>query len=329
MLVTPIFSTANTLSLILLFSLLGMRLNQVVWLGALSTFSFSQMIFGSIPECFAINGFFITLTYISSFFLFRSKNVNWFLWIPLGVFGIGLTLTNVVPLVILFATALFHSTTEVNHIAKKTFVLVVASVVICFSISAAGQLVRGKPLATTKKLQSTQDFTRNFFDQNILEKILRYPAALAASITPGRVDVIEDPDMREYGPGEGGKYYHRFIINYSYSVVPTLLVTCAVILLILGGAVSVWQHGGVARTLALAGFLIIFYNWVFHSFWGNEFFLYSQHWMSSLMIVISGVFFSKFAARVSFLTVMAAFLMMVILNNFFVVSDMIAFLATY
>jgi hypothetical protein len=35
--------------------------------------------------------------------------------------------------------------------------------------------------------------------------------------------------------------------------------------------------------------LIVAFNWLLHSFWGTEHFLYSQHWQLPLLLLLAGL----------------------------------------
>lgn len=326
LLIVPSISAVNAMTITLLFFLLKFNLSQIFFLVSLSIFSFSQTIFGSMPECFAINGLFISLTFLLSFHLYRTNSIHWIAWIILGTFGVGLTITNLIPLAAIFFVSCFSISPNARFSIRKTLVLLLASLSITFLFSTLGQLKRGSNLLSKGNVQSTKNYTLNFFDEEIIKKSVAFPAAVANSLTPGRVVVIEDPNMKDYGESERGKYLHRFTIDYHFYGIPYVFVVAFTWLVISCGAIFLFNRGDVYRKLAISSLVILAYNWVFHAVWGSEYFLYSQHWMSSVMILVSGIFLEKKRILISAASI---FLIYLIANNYRTISEMMRFLEEY
>jgi hypothetical protein len=329
LLVIPFFSTANVVAIICLLYVLNFRIFQIFMLSILNVCSFSHLIFGSIPECFLINGFFITLAYLSGVLLIRSNKVNWAAWLPLAVFGIGLTVTNVVPLVIVFLFSCYFTTHSMKSSFQKTLTLLLSALIITYTIALLGQLKTRHSLESSKMVQSTKEYSKNFIERNASNKLLSFPASIVNSLTPNHVMIIEDMEMKYDGDSEGGRFFHRFTINYHYFDIRYGVVSFIILLMILGGAFCLFRENILFRTIAVSGLMILLFNWVFHGFWGNEYFLYSQHWMSSLTLIISGIFLIDKSYRNFVSATFVVFVGFLAANNLRTLSRMMEFLEGY
>jgi hypothetical protein len=74
------------------------------------------------------------------------------------------------------------------------------------------------------------------------------------------------------------------------SVIHSTLGVIAVLLVCVGGTMMI-RHGGVSRFIALTSLALIAFNLVFHNLWGDEYLLYSQHWMTPALLLLAGLFY--------------------------------------
>ena len=56
------------------------------------------------------------------------------------------------------------------------------------------------------------------------------------------------------------------------------------------GALMLMRGPTIEQITSLALLGIVAYNWLFHSFWGTELFLYSGHWLVPELILLGGFF---------------------------------------
>ena len=55
------------------------------------------------------------------------------------------------------------------------------------------------------------------------------------------------------------------------------------------GAAGLIARGGAARLAALVALALLAFNLALHSVWGDEFFVYSQHWTTPMLVLAAGL----------------------------------------
>jgi hypothetical protein len=80
--------------------------------------------------------------------------------------------------------------------------------------------------------------------------------------------------------------------------------------------------GGIRRGLTVASVIIVGCNWILHSIWGSEFFLYSQHWLFASMFLFSQVFLFRRRYSFVFACLLALTVVAVGTNNALILSQM-------
>ena len=66
---------------------------------------------------------------------------------------------------------------------------------------------------------------------------------------------------------------------------PLVALAC---LLVAGGVRSLLRREDPLRALGVGCLGVLIYNLALHLFWGDEFFLYSQHWLVPLAVILGG-----------------------------------------
>ena len=325
LLVVPAFSALNTIAITLLFYRLNFTFFQVCSLTTLSIFSFTQIVFGSMPESFALNGFFITLCFLLSINLLKSKRLNWVIWTIIGAFGMGITITNIVILIIIFSISSYSISKDISSSIKKTLLLICLATTFTFSFSIGlGFLMGTKPSAAD--IKGPVYFTEQFIRKDFIKYGLKFPLAVVSSITPGSIKTREITWIKK----PRGKYRHQIQIAYEdNNRIRFILVIIITIIITSIGAINLLKSDLIFKTLAIASLLTLTYNWLFHAFWGNEYFLYSQHWICALIILISGIFLTKRPFLLPITSVFSVFLIYIIYNNFVTLNDIFHFFRNY
>jgi hypothetical protein len=72
----------------------------------------------------------------------------------------------------------------------------------------------------------------------------------------------------------------------------------------------------------VASVIIVGCNWILHSIWGSEFFLYSQHWLFASMFLFSQVFLFRRRYSFVFACLLALTVVAVGTNNALILSQM-------
>jgi len=329
LLIVPIFSALNAMAIALIFIRLKFTLLQVCMVTMLSLFSFTQIIFGSMPETFALNGFFITMCFLIGTHFLESKRLNWVRWIILGAFGMGITITNIFVLIIIFFTSNFSVNKDKYLTIKNTIRLINIVTLLTFSLSIGSSLLFGKK-PSFDNIKGAGGFTRQFIREDFWGNSSKYPVAVASSITPTSIKILSDPKMKEYVEAGRGKYHHRFTIAYydigQFSIIVIIMITIGITSV---GAINLLKKHIIIKSLAISSLLMLTYNWLFHAFWGSEYFLYSQHWICSLIILMSGIFLSKKPYFAPITSIFLAFLVYVIFNNLVALNDIFTFIRNY
>ena len=325
LLIVPIFSALNAIAITLIFYRLNFTFFQVCSLTTLSIFSFTQIIFGSMPESFALNGFFITLCFLLSIDLLKSKRLNWLIWSMLGAFGMGITITNIVIFIIIFSISIYSINKDINSSIKKTFLLICVATIFTFSFSSGlGFLIGTKP--SSADIKGSVYFSKEFIRKDFMKNWLKFPIAVVSSITPSSIKTREITWIKE----PHGKYGHQIHISYEdNSRIRFIVIIIITIVITSIGTISMLKRALIFKTLAIASLLTLTYNWLFHAFWGNEYFLYSQHWICASIILISGIFLTKRPYLVPITSVFLAFLIYIIYNNWITLNDIFYFFRNY
>lgn len=101
--VVPAAAGLQTFVLLRLFRWLGLSLRSAFLLALLSSLSFSKIIFGSMPESYCLSALSILFAYVLFVLTRGRRGVRVELtWIALGVLTAGITVTNIVPVAILY-----------------------------------------------------------------------------------------------------------------------------------------------------------------------------------------------------------------------------------
>lgn len=327
--VVPIFSAFNAMAITLIFSNLYFPLLEVCILTTLSIFAFTQLIYGSMPESFALNGFFITVCFLFNTILFNSKRISWGIWIVTAVFGMGITITNIVIFILIFFIYCLFKYNDINLSIKNTILLVIAATFFTFFISIGSSLLFGKKPSLADIKGAAQFTERHFSRVNFLEKGSKYPVAVVSSITPIGIKILDNPGLKNEKKW-GGKYHHSFRIDSNdigrSSIILIIFITICITFI---GFFNLLRNGPLFQSLAISSILILIYNWLFHSFWGGTYFLYSQHWICALIILISGVFLTKRPFLMPIRLFFLAFLIYVIYKNLATLNYIFHFLRNY
>ena len=317
LLVVPIASGLTASILFFLFLLLGLpawKSSVVTCLGAIS---FSQLVFGSVPEHFAVSGLTLALGYLlAADDLRRSGQVQWLAWIATGVLTMGITATNIASLTILLFTCLLRRGQGVLRACKSTM-LVGATVLV---VTYATAIVFAAMFSDTSSLSSRDSnvFVQNYWTGNPFQKAMRLPAAAANTIAPTSVGVMPNTIR-----GHGERYDIQFTLENTAGVLPVLI--CVVLLV--SGTIGSFKGIPSYRFVSMASVAILGLNLAMHTFFGNEFFLYSQHWLTPLLVLFGGNMAYRGPYRNAGTCLFGTLLVMVASNNAARVWEMFSKLA--
>ena len=307
----PLASALKASAVFFLFLLLGLRLTHSTLLSLLSIVSFSQLVFGSIPEGFALSGLLIAIAYLLCAHSIRTNNQTLWPWIVIGIVTTGITVTNLVIIVILFGTAQLYNRVRVDKVVLKAILLVAA---VAVPTAVLPQMVKGTYGLREVSLKGGAEYTKRWMNtQRTVDRALETPVAWAHTIAAPAPKTARN--MRAIA--EGSKYDFRFTLQPPRAYNCREPLTLLLLLLLLAGVVSYRYAPRIAKWTCGASVVIVVFNWALHSVWGVELFLYSQHWQLSLLVLLAGPLFmdKPFARRFAVYVVVALILAVVVQNG--------------
>lgn len=287
LLVVPVTSALKTAVVFVIFAWLGFSLLQVSLVTALGIISFSQVIYGSVPDHFALSGFGIALSYLLAVDLMRQGGrVRWWLWVAAGTLVMGLTITNIVIVATLFWTALLAVGRKTSSATMASLILIAAaSGVTLVSAVTMNKVFEQRYQLTAETLTQSQTWVERFVRQDTVARLVRFTSSIANTVVPPSPKIVDNQARMK-----GDKYSYYFTFEGTPNVFSTTPPLGLFLLaLLLAGSARLLRAGDPMHSLGVASLLILAYNAIFHSVWGSGLFLYSQHWHLSILLLVSGV----------------------------------------
>lgn len=280
----PLVSAMKAPIVFFFFLLLGVSIRAAGLLGLLSVVTFSQLIFGSIPESFALSGLLIAAAYLLAVREMRTGSSRIWPWMLIGFVTMGITVTNLAFVVILFVTTRLYIRTPIKTVAIAATFLIAGSILPTVALTT---IYRYRYSLREVDVEGGINYTMRWlrirgYGERVVDTPIIWAHTLAAPM-PGTV-----------GNRRATQELSKF--KFAFTLSPKIIgafkspVTLAILLLLLAGAaVQVWGKR-LTRFTFIASVLIIGFSWCLHSVWGAEIFLYSQHWQLSLLVVLAGPF---------------------------------------
>jgi len=309
--ICPLASALKAPAVFFLFLLLGLGITQSTLLSLLSIATFSQLVFGSIPEGFALSGLLIAAAYLLAAYSMRANYQKLWPWIVIGILTTGITVTNLVIIVILFGAAQLYNRVRVDKVLLKT-VLVVAAVVIPTAVLP--QIVKGTYHLREVSFTGGSEYTKRWMKlPRTVDRALETPVTWAHTFAAPAPETAKNTRAI----AERSKYHFRF------TLLPPRVYDCRdpltflLLLLLLAGVASYRYAPRIAKWTCGASVAIVAFNWALHSVWGVELFLYSQHWQLSLLVLLAGPLFADkpMVRKIAVYAVIALILAVIVQNG--------------
>jgi hypothetical protein len=263
-------------------------LSGVARIGALVLLqgSFSQVVFTAIPESYAVSGMlYCLLLWAAAHAAARPADMQRTAvragWLLLCVVMTGVTVSNG----ILCIGVWLGLRAGVSPRRRWVLEALIGACVLAISIVALRIIDRWiytlPNVVISRTVEAIRDhrLTSSFVPRSVTGRVVGLPAYALASI-------LAPPMERRRGhPARTGddRYPFRFSFIDSAITGPRLLGSWAV--LICGLVAGVRRFGGSPLVRATA--VVLAFNFVLHSVWGQEVFLYSQHWLAFLTFAIA------------------------------------------
>jgi hypothetical protein len=276
MLVAPVCSAMTALIMFRVFVGAGFGDPAAAAGAVLHQVTFSQMVFGSIPDHFAIGGLGLSIALLNGLVLPARGRLGWLRWLAVGVFTTGITITQIVPTCLMFAAGCRSGGWRARETLRATTLLGGSSVAAALAIGGLYNWLDARP----SPLSPVDEVVRysKFFPRQPWSHARGAIAALPNSIAPPTLRVV--PDRR----GDSDRYRIRFTLE---SVRDSGRIAAIWLPFLAGAMLGFRATDPARRALHLGSLAIVLYNLVFHALWGYEWFLYSQHWLAPMVVVIA------------------------------------------
>ena len=253
-------------------------------LALLAGFSLAPAVFGSVPEHHAPSALVLTATFgWATAVRFALIPDRYAVWLALTFLATGLTVTNVVIVLIIYLAYRLSAGHEWRRALAAAALLGILSTGAAIGLSIVGARVLKEPV-----MGATARLANSYTRRPNVERGVQYAAALATSLI-GPYPAVMPNDSALTPRAESA---HELNLQFSYDILPVTAWTWTRIALILGvagfGAWHGWRGDVRFRGLVIAALIVLAYNGVFHSFWGTEWLLYSIHWHSALLMLLAG-----------------------------------------
>ena len=282
--VAPVCSAIKVGIAYLTGQMIGASRRGSLGLALLAGFSLAPAVFGSVPEHHALSALVLTATFAwATAVRYVLIPDRYAVWLALTFLATGLTVTNVVIVLIIYLASRLSAGHEWRRALAAATLLGILSTGAAIGLSIVGARVMKEPvMGATARLANSYTRSPN------VERGVQYAAALGNSlIGPYPAAMPNDSALTPRG-----KSAHELNVQFSYDILPVTAWTWTRIALILGlagfGAWYGWRGDVRFRGLVIAALLVLAYNGVFHSLWGTEWLLYSIHWHSALLMLLAG-----------------------------------------
>lgn len=284
LIVAPLLSALKTLLLFMTLRLLGLNLFYASLLTLLELVSFSSLIFGGLPEHFPVSGVLIAaMMYLAVRAVTRGGELPVIPLIVCGTLILGVTITNAAPFFFVLFLVGWKFTGPARTLTRLLWIGIAVAVL------NAGVLLAGNviyPTVTTfRPLYRLQHDP--YFRESRLSTVARFPAALTQTV------VAVKPAVADNKLGIRNDKRHKIMFTYeppAASIGWTDTVQYVLIISVVALSAAGMLRGPPSmRLIGLACLGIIAFNWVVHSFYGDELFVYSLHWQVPLILLLAGL----------------------------------------
>jgi len=320
LLVGPLFGAATVATVFVLLSRLGFSLSHAALLTVATQASFSQMVFGSIPDHFVIGGFCIAAGTLLAAELTRDGGrPRWLSWNALGILTLGITSANIVWLGTYFSLPHLYLRRNWRLYAKHVVLWALLVLTVTFGIAEFGRHLYGQA-APSWSFPEAERYDEDI-DSHGLQRLVQVPTALANTFCPPRLGTtgLDKPQMAPQ------RRQYRFTVEGRTGWAAVIIVNALLLL----GTAGWLSQGGPFRILASACLIVLVGNLVVTSYFGNEFFVFSQHWIVPAIVLMAGVLrFPQISRRPLCWTLFIVTALMAV-HNLLLLKDLHATLLSY
>ena len=278
--ISPIFSALK-----IVFFFLILRNNEIknlVILTLMFAFGFSNVLFSTIPESYAISSFLITLLFYYYFECLRKKtSENPYAWFILATLLAGITITNVIMFSILyynFLLIVLGKTRRYSFYRSLTFSAgALAFTLLIFKII---RVTYGISMSSEGGITWIRHFSSLSLTQ-CLHNLNSIFSALINSFSPTFIDVSKNDLCHKMGLPCNKLSFESLNDHYTWTLGFLLVVYMLYLTFYRKN-----KHK-ILNDICLVSMMILLFNLGLHTFFGKEMFLYSQHWITAVSLIIA------------------------------------------
>lgn len=296
--VAPLAAAAGVTFLFLSLTVAGQSVGAALLAATLSIASFSGLLFGVLPESFGLTGAIFSFIFYLVSIAARRGDIALFPWLIGGTLLFSVTVTNIVPFAIILILVVYLQTRSLKSAFQRSAKVVLGSVAltgVLFVVLTAAHGAFGELSIGGGQLEDLHYPT--------LETAWDFPRALMYTLLPPQPNALLASEGTEPGVRRGDVVRFTFrsdldeIKEDDKAVRSTQVAegdpvrgALGVTLFLSSISIALYNLPRIPETLRvlfLAALAQIGFNWMFHSIFGKELFLYSQHWQAALIVVIS------------------------------------------
>ncbi|HKX27551.1 MAG TPA: DUF6080 domain-containing protein [Blastocatellia bacterium] len=296
-LIVPFFEALKNLVLYLLLIRIGLNSWQAAIMCGLNLFALSTMTIGSIPESFPISSAAIVVfAWLMAREFGARERVPIWQWILAGSFAIGITITNIVPLLVFYLLGKRLGRTESWFSGlKQSAVLATLSLVCTFALSAVFAVAYSHGAKSLLPQSKRGDLGMRQNGDNPVEQLAIAAASTFVGIIPRDIVPNNIYVEKSFTPEERPSLlmmftYSRQKLN-NFQTLSWVLLYAG--LLAIGGWLAYRQQGAWSA-ITLGSVALLVFNFTLHRFfYWNDMFLYAPHWQVPMLLLLAGLVFLK------------------------------------
>ena len=194
--VSPAAAALATGLIFLIAMELSLGIKVASLLALLHAASFSQVIFGSVPEFYSLGSLSIVLGLFVAVLSMRARIPIW-VWILVAVFAGSITITNLAPIAVLYFLSLYlREPRTFWPAARSTAVVQVITVIVIVAGALSASAILNRPPLSENIGASLPFAFSNNLEQSPAAKFASFPNAIGKAILP----VASDMRMQIYDP---------------------------------------------------------------------------------------------------------------------------------
>lgn len=283
--VAPTFAVAAVGVLFLTTRRVGCRMSIAFPVALLYGFSFSQWIFGSIPDHFALGGLSLTLALWLLVDSVQRGHIGVLRWAAAGAFAASITISNLALFGLVFLAAAVPTLGRVAAVRQGALVALLA-LAMTFAVKVPLDALYG---SASPPSAAAAQFTVAYVRDQPASNLAQYPGIVVGAFAAPQSTTLPQREALS-----GGHYDFQFsLIGQAYTYTTPLAraaaATMAILLVAATLAAAYRYRAGFAldRVLTVAIGGIIATNGLLHAVWGSEYILYSQHWLGAAVLTLA------------------------------------------